>query len=219
MSDKKVVFIVDDDAAARDSVAALVTSKGCKALTFHSAEDFLSRYNRADGGCLVVDIRMGQMSGLDMLEAMTASGVRLQTIVISAFADVPLTVRAMRAGALTVLQKPYRDQELWEMISRALLVEADVRRNNQQVNEIRARLASLTDDERRVLELILTGTTNRTIATFVHQSVRTVESRRHSLMEKLGVRSLAELVHDVAVVRALSSPSAGENLFSSAIPR
>src|SRR5579862_964262 len=124
MSEKRVVFIVDDDAAARGSVAALVKSKGCQALTFNSAEDFLARYNRNEPGCLVVDIRMGEMSGVDMLEAMASAGIRLQSIVISAFADVPLTVRAMRAGALTVLQKPYRDQELWEMINRALPVNA-----------------------------------------------------------------------------------------------
>jgi FixJ family two-component response regulator len=155
------VFVVDDDAAARESVVALVSEKGVKATAFASAEEFLDRFDPQMTGCLVVDVRMAGMSGLQLLQHLQAKQSTLPAIVITGYADVPLAVKAMQAGAMTFLEKPCQDQELWQAIQQALDLELSQQMIKRQKGEIESRLASLTEDEVAVLRKLLEGLPNR----------------------------------------------------------
>jgi FixJ family two-component response regulator len=201
MTNEPTVFIVDDDPAARESVAALVQSKGVAAETFASAADFLAAYDPARPGCLVTDVRMEGIDGLQLQEQLKALGSLLPVIVITAFADVPLAVRAMRTGAITVLQKPSLHHELWENIRLALQRDALDRQRKARLDEIRSRLALLTPDEHEVLKRIVAGQANKVIASELEIGLRTVELRRANIMEKMQCDSLAELVQMVMAVR------------------
>jgi FixJ family two-component response regulator len=194
------VFIVDDDPASRESVAALVRSHGMEAETFSSAEDFLRRFDRDSSGCIVVDMRMTGMSGLELLEQLRRQGVELPLIMITGYGDVPTAVRAMRGGAMTFLEKPCSDQRLWESIVSALNLESEARTARQQRTEIRRRLATLTPDERKVLAQLLDGNSNKGIAKDLDIGLRTVELRRANILGKMQASSLAELVRMVLSV-------------------
>ena len=194
MAVEPTVFVVDDDERARKSVCALVCSLGVRAEAFSSAEEFLGRYRPGDPGCLVTDIRMLGMSGLDLQDRLAEQGIRLPVIVLTAYPRTRSTVRAMKAGALTLLEKPYDEEELWDAIRRALTQEAACRAEVQRRREILARLARLTPAERIVMNLIVQGKPNKTIAKQLDLSTRTVESRRHEVFTKMGVESVAELV-------------------------
>jgi FixJ family two-component response regulator len=194
MTSEPQVFVVDDDRATCASITALVQSMGVRSETYTSAEDFLARYDDSQPGCLVLDMRLSGMSGLELLESLSQRPVPLPTLIVTAYADVPLAVRAMRLGAFTVLQKPYRNQELWDAISKALAHSERQMRNAARFHEARRRLDSLTDDEKLVLDLILSGKTNKGIARELRLGLRTVEARRHSIMVKFGAHSLPELV-------------------------
>ena len=204
---ERTIFIVEQDAAARASVAALVASMEVKSEEYESGEYFLSSYDRSRGGCLVLGIRLPGMSGLELMDVMVRDGSRLPTIIVSAFADVRLAVRALHAGAVTVLEKPYRDQELWEAIREALSLDGRIRQKEASLAHAQCQLASLTRDEQRVLECILAGKTNKGIARELGIPLRTVEARRHALMVKLQVDSLAALIQAVTEVRMLLSAS------------
>lgn len=188
------VFIIDDDAAARESVAALVRSRGLEAETFDSAEDFLNRFNRSQCGCLVVDVRMPGMSGIELQEALPAHGIDLPVILLTGYGDIPTAVRAMRQGAVMFLEKPCDERQLWEAISKAAECEATVRSRRQQRAEIRQRLATLTADETCVLHKLVDGLPNKTIAKELDLGLRTVELRRATILQKMQASSLAELV-------------------------
>jgi FixJ family two-component response regulator len=188
------VFIVDDDPAARDSMAALIQSHGLQAETFESAEDFLARFDRTRGGCLVLDVRMAGMSGLELQERLNVEGLNLPVIIITGYADIPAAVRAMRNGAITFLEKACGDQKLWDAISRARETEAMARGPRLQRTDIRRRLATLTLDERRVLDKLIDGRPNKAIARDLDLGLRTVELRRAMILQKMQASSLAELV-------------------------
>jgi FixJ family two-component response regulator len=188
------VFIVDDDPGARDSVAALVESAGLTAETFPSAEAFLDQYDRTRPGCLVADIRMLEMSGLELQDRLVNDDCPLPVIIISAYANAPLAVKAMRQGAVTLLEKPPRESELLDSIRRAIEIDVERRSSRAEIEDLRARLASLTDDERRVLDAIVAGKANKIIARELNIGLRTVEARRHNVFEKMKADSLAELV-------------------------
>jgi FixJ family two-component response regulator len=201
MQSEPVIFIVDDDPAARNSLAALVKSRRLTVETFSSAEDFLEGYDPAKRGCLIVDVRMTGMSGLDLLERMAANGLNLPVIVITGFADVPMAVRAMRAGAVTFLEKPCGEQELWDAMQMALDAEAQANELQQKRAQIEERYAQLKPIEVEVLERLMAGLTSKTIAYELQLGLRTVELRRANIMNKMGARSLAELVRLVLLIR------------------
>jgi FixJ family two-component response regulator len=201
------VFVVDDDAAARESVVALVSEKGVKATAFASAEEFLDRFDPQMTGCLVVDVRMAGMSGLQLLQHLQAKQSTLPAIVITGYADVPLAVKAMQAGAMTFLEKPCQDQELWQAIQQALDLELSQQMIKRQKGEIESRLASLTEDEVAVLRKLLEGLPNKRIAVDLDIGLRTVELRRSHIMRKMEAASLPELVRMAILVGFLKAES------------
>ncbi|HEX3999425.1 MAG TPA: response regulator [Pirellulales bacterium] len=202
------VFVVDDDPAARESVAALVGSHDLAAQTFASAAEFLAAYEPRQPGCLVVDVRMTGMTGLELQQELTARGYTIPVIVITGFADVPTAVRAMRAGAVTFLEKPCSDKELWASIETALQWESRAMRQRTQREEILARRATLTPAEVLVLGRLLAGHANKTIAAELDLGLRTVELRRATIMKKMEANSLAELVRMILSIENPPEPSA-----------
>ena len=206
MNSDKSVFVVDDDPGARESVAALVKSRGLQVLTFGSAEDFLEAYNPSQRGCLVVDVRMPGMSGLELQERLASMGSTLPVIIITGHADVPMAVRAMHAGAVTFLEKPTAEQELLANIEKALEHENRVQKEQAMRAEVETRLATLTPAEKEVLEKLLAGKPNKVIASELDLGLRTVELRRSNVMKKMQCDSLAELVRMVLTVRGPKPP-------------
>ena len=200
MSDEPYVYVVDDDEDARKSVCALVLSMGAACRAFASAEEFLT-WVRAQpqppAGCVVTDLRMPGMSGLELQEAMLAAAIDLPLIVLTAYARTPTTVRAIRAGAVTVLDKPYADDDLWDAVRAALARNAADRAERVRQRQIVERLAQLTADERKVLDGILAGRPNKQIAQELDVSLRTVENRRRDLFQKMQAESAAELIRMV----------------------
>ena len=201
------VYVVDDDPAARDALAALVGEMGVAVKTYPSAEDFLRDYNGHRPGCLVTDVRMLGMSGVELQEQLLRDGISLSVIVLTAHADTPITIRAIKQGAVTLLEKPCRNQELWDAIRLALREDVDKTRRDRRINEIRRRLALLTPAERRVLEQMVAGKPNKVMAKELKVSVRTIEVRRQSIFHKMLVDSLAELVRDYLEIRPPANES------------
>lgn len=191
------VYVVDHEAAVQDSIAALVGSHGYRAEAYDSAEQFLANFDRTSVGCLVTDQRMTGLSGTELLRILNGEGAHLPVILITANATVPLAVRAMELGAVTVLEKPYRDQELWHCIEQALQRDARVHEARLRANEIRRRLGTLAEEERAVLDRIVAGRQNKSIAHELGIGLRTVEARRQSIFQKLNAQSLAELLRMV----------------------
>jgi two-component system, LuxR family, response regulator FixJ len=200
VSDQPVIFVVDDDDQARKAVMALIGAMGIETLGFASAEDFLAHYEGRRPACLVTDVRMLGMSGLELQEELRRRGVTIPVIVLTAFASTPGTVRAMKNGAVTLLEKPCRDDELWEAVRDGLAADrlalvADVARD-----EVRRRFATLSAKEREVLQYITAGDANKVVARKMGVSVRTVEIHRRGVFKKMGANSLAELVRLVVTV-------------------
>ncbi len=194
MQQEATVFVIDDDEQARRSVCALVGSMGLAAEAFASAEEFLASDAPSRPGCVVTDLRMLGMSGLELQEALHARGVAVPIIILTAYARTPTTVQAMRGGAVTVLDKPYTDDDLWGAIRNALAEDERRRQAQRRREELQARIDSLTPAERHVMEQILLGKPNKTIAAELDVSIRTVEHRRHEVFSKLQAGSVAELV-------------------------
>ncbi len=204
------VFIVDDDQQARDSVRALVRSMGVAADVFASAEQFLEAYDATRPGCLVTDYRLLGMNGLDLCEALARQDSRLPFIVLTAHARTSLTVRAMQTGALTVLDKPYHDDELWEAICTALVWNTKQLEQKQQVDRVERRLDALTPAEHEVLKLLLQGMANKQIAKTLKVSLRTVEGRRHEIMMKTEAESLPDLFRMMTLVLPVEPAAPGD---------
>jgi two-component system, LuxR family, response regulator FixJ len=194
MTFEPTVFVVDDDERARKSVCALVRSLGLRAEAFSSGEEFLAGYTPGSAGCLVTDVRMMGMSGLDLQDRLVQQSIRLPVIVLTAYPRTRLTVRAIKAGAVTLLEKPYDEDELWDAIRKALAQDAAGRAKTERRCEIQERVALLTPAERTVMNLIIQGKPNKIIAKQLNMSIRTIESRRHEVFTKMGVESVAELV-------------------------
>ena len=206
MSVDPTVFIVDDDPACRESVAALVETMGVDVQSFASAEAFLDSYDRCSPGCLVSDFRMRGMTGLELQESLKTQGVTLPAIIITAYADVPVAVRAMKNGAVTFLEKPCREHELWEIIRNALDQDAEQRRRRANRVEFQRRIETLTADERAVLNRIVEGKLNKVIASELGVGLRTVELRRHNVLKKMQANSLAEVVRMVVEAGQTAPP-------------
>ena len=192
--DQPTVFIVDDDPAVRQSLVTLLRSMDLAAEPFESAEHFLQSIDGSRPGCILLDVRMPGLGGLALLEKLKEDGISLPSIVMSAYGDVPMVVRAIKAGALNFLEKPCRDQQLWEALQEALRWDAQHRRQLAMRAKIRQRLERLTSGERDVLRYLVEGLSNKAIATELAVSVRAVEVRRSKLMKKMKADSLAELI-------------------------
>ncbi len=188
------VFIVDDDAAIRFAMQALLDSVNLPHEIFESADKFLEKITEQRPGCLVLDIRMPGLGGLELQEELIRRGDTLPIIFITGHGDVPMAVEAMQKGAVDFIQKPFRDQELLDRIREALTTDEERRRKQQQTEQVARRLERLTNREREVFDLVVTGKPNKVIAYELGVSQRTVEIHRARVMEKMQARSLAELV-------------------------
>ena len=194
MTDSPKVYIVDDDEAVRDSIALLVRSVALEAVPYASATDFLEDHDEAVPGCLVLDLRMPGMSGLELQRVLTDRGSRRPIVFVTAHGDVPDAVRAMRSGAIDFIQKPFRDQDLLDCIQNALEVDRRQRDEAGDRSRVGARLERLTAREREVLDRVVEGQANKAIAAELGVSERTVEIHRSRAMSKMEAGSLAELV-------------------------
>lgn len=188
------VFIVDDEEAVRDSIAMLLRSVGLRSLIFPDATSFLKNYQANWPGCLVLDVRMPHMSGLELQQELNRRGWSLPVIFITGHGDVPMAVEAMRAGALDFLQKPFKDDELIRRVQKALEQDTRERETLRQRDELVRRAAELTPREREVAQRIVAGDANKVIAADLGLSERTVELHRAHVMQKMGARGLAQLV-------------------------
>jgi two-component system, LuxR family, response regulator FixJ len=188
------IFVVDDDEGVRNSIRFLLKSVGLATRTHPSASEFLETYKPRQPGCLVLDVRMPGMSGLELQQQLNLRGAIIPVIFITGHGDIPMAVEAMQHGAFDFLQKPFRDQDLIDRIQRALERDAHNRAALAQHDRIRARFESLTPREREVLSLITSGKPNKVMASELGVSQRTVEIHRARVMEKTGAGSLAQLV-------------------------
>jgi len=191
------VFIVDDDEAVRNSLRLLVKSVGLAAVTINSAQEFLANYVPAEPGCLILDVRMPGMSGIELQQQLNLRGAVIPVIFITGHGDIPMAVEAMQQGAFDFLQKPFRDQDLIDRVQRALEKDRVNRAELLERARIRERRDSLTPREREVLELVASGKPNKVMASDLGLSQRTVEIHRARVMEKMGASSLAQLVRMV----------------------
>lgn len=194
MSEQPTVFVVDDDAAVRDSLSLLIRSVGLKAETFETARGFLDAYASPRWGCLVLDVRMPGMSGLELQEQMVARGMSLPIVFLSAHGDIPMAVQALKAGAVDFILKPFRDQDLLDKIHEAIAAHGRLLKKLESRDVILERLGTLTAREREVMDLIVAGKANKVIAADLQISRRTVEIHRARVMEKMQASSLSELV-------------------------
>lgn len=194
MKKKPTVFIVDDDDGIREGLSLLLETVGQACELFESAVDFLDAYDPERGGCLVLDMRMPRMTGLDLQEHLLERGTTLPIIFITGHGDIPMAVEAMRRGALDFIRKPFREQDLLDRINEALEVDAGKRRHLHDRQQLRNRIASLSDREREVFACVAEGKMNKVIALDLGISERTVEVHRSHVMKKLEARTLAQLV-------------------------
>jgi FixJ family two-component response regulator len=189
-----IVFVVDDDEPMRKSLQNLIGSVGLRVEAFASAPEFLRSKLTDVPGCLVLDVRLPGLSGLDLQKRMVEAGIEIPIIFITGHGDIPMTVQAMKAGAVEFLTKPFRDQDLLDAIQQALDRDRAARKHRTQINELHNRLDSLTPREREVMGLVVAGLLNKQIAGELGTSETTIKIHRHQVMEKMGAGSLAELV-------------------------
>ncbi|ONN70225.1 response regulator transcription factor [Pseudomonas oryzihabitans] len=197
-----LVHLVDDDASVRAAVEDLLASVGLDTCSYASAADFLERARLDAPGCLVLDVRMPGMNGLDLQQELQRRGLALPIIFITGHGDIPMSVRAMKQGALEFLTKPFRDQDLLDAIDQALRKAQDAHAQRRQLQDLQSRLDTLNDGERAVLARVVTGLLNKQIAAQLGVSEITVKVRRAALMRKLQAGSLAELVKMVERLEA-----------------
>ena len=195
--DAAIVYVVDDDEAVRDSLKLLLESVDLTCKTYASAAEFLADHDPGQHSCLVADIRMPGMSGLDLQEELNRRSSTIPILFITGHGDVPMAVDAMKSGALDFIQKPFRDQDLLDRIHQALESDEERRESNREIAEIRSRVARLTGREDEVMQRVVQGQANKVIALDLGVSQRTVEIHRARVMQKMGARSLAELVRMV----------------------
>jgi len=191
------VYIVDDDEAMRDSLLWLLESQGFAVTAYSSAEDFLAACRDGMAGCIVLDVRMPGMSGLELYEKLNARHCTLPVIFITGHGDVPMAVSALKKGAVDVIEKPFGDKDMLRLIEQCLELDRNNREKNQQGVAAARRLAALTEREVEVMNLIVAGKLNKQVADVLNISIKTVEVHRSRIMNKMAVRTVAELVQAV----------------------
>ncbi len=194
------VYVVDDDEGVRASLRSLLKSVGIPAATFSSAQEFLASYHAAHPGCLLLDVRMPGMSGLELQIELNLRGAMIPVIFLTGHGDVPMAVEAMKHGAFDFIEKPYREQALLDSVQRAMARDRVNREALEEHDLIRAHLSSLTAREREVLDLMTQGKSNKAMAAELNLSQRTVEIHRAKVMDKMAAGSIAQLVRMVIEV-------------------
>jgi FixJ family two-component response regulator len=189
-----IVFVVDDDPSIREAVKSLISLAGLRVETFGTAQEFLRSERPNLPGCVVLDVELPGLSGLDLQRELTAHGIKLPIIFITGYGDIPMSVRAMKAGALEFLTKPFRDQDLLDAIQQALERDRAARRHSRETAELRKRFDALTSREKEVMGLVVAGWLNKQIGFELEISEITVKIHRGRVMNKMGAQSLAELV-------------------------
>ena len=192
-SNSATVFVIDDEIQARNSVCALVQSMQFPSQPYESGESFLQGYD-GQPGCVVCDYRMAGMNGLELQDKLAASGYDIPIIIVTAYARTAVTVQAIQKGAVTMLDKPYSEDDLWGAIREGLAIDEQRREAKAKRADIETRIASLNDKERQVLDLIVAGQPNKAMANKLDVSLRTIENRRRTVFSKLGAQTVAELV-------------------------
>jgi FixJ family two-component response regulator len=188
------VFIIDDDRGMRQAIQDLVESVGLRAEVFATGEEFLRRQPAPAPGCLVLDVRLPQMSGLDFQRRLAETGVSIPIIFITAHGDIPMSVRALKSGAMEFLTKPFRDQDLLDAIQQALKSDAAARAQQAEVHDLEERYQVLTAREREVMPLVVSGMLNKQIASQIGASEATVKIHRGHVMRKMKAESVVELL-------------------------
>ena len=196
----QTIFVVDDDEAMRDSMTWLLEGEGYRVSCFDSAEQFLSARSGSMRGCLILDVRMPEMSGLELHEKLDMLGSRLPIIFVTGHGDVPMAVAALQRGACDFIEKPFHNEELLSRVERALELDQQIATRRKRDDAISHRLKQLTQRESEVMKLVVIGKLNKQIADELDISMKTVEAHRARVMEKMGVRTLAELVKAVMTV-------------------
>ena len=191
---KPVIYIVDDDDGMRRALTVLMTTVGYQPMAFARPSEFLAKYDANQPGCLVLDVRMPEMSGLEVQQHLNRTGSMLPVILITGHGDIPMAVQAMKDGAFDFLQKPFRDQDLLDRINGALKLDVENRASVDRLADLKQRADSLTPREHEVMAFVVDGKANKVIAIDLGLSERTVEIHRANVMEKMGARSVAHLV-------------------------
>ncbi len=191
---QQIIYVVDDDEAMRDSMTWLLEGEGYQVACFDSAAGFLGAWRSSLRGCIVLDVRMPEMSGLELQEKLDSIGSHLPIIFVTGHGDVPMAVGALQRGACDFIEKPFHNADLLARIERALELDSQIAARQQRDNAIASRLEQLTQREREVMQLVVAGKLNKQIADELDISMKTVEAHRARVMEKMGVRTLAELV-------------------------
>ena len=199
------VFIIDDDRGMRQAIQDLVESVGLRAESFATGQEFLNKRRNSDPSCLVLDVRLPQMSGLDFQQRLTEIGMQIPIIFITAHGDIPMSVRALKAGAVEFLTKPFRDQDLLDAIQQALQRDRVVQEHEAEVRELRERYQGLTAREREVMGFVVSGLLNKQIASEIGASEATIKIHRGNLMEKMQAASLVELVRMADKLKPIST--------------
>lgn len=188
------VFVVDDDAAMRKSLRWLIESVGLEVETFGSANEFLESYDATQIGCLVLDVRMPGMSGLDLQEHLQSQRFALPVLIVTGHADVPMAVRALKAGAFDFIEKPFNDQVMLERVQKAIEHAMRIRAEAEQRAEIDQRIETLTPRERQVMEMVVNGMANKQVAAELGLSEKTIEVHRKHVMDKMRAGNVADLI-------------------------
>ncbi len=198
------MFVIDDDASVRRAIRRLVESVGLRVEAMGSAAEFLRTHRHDAPSCIILDVRLPEMSGLDLQSELVANGTPIPVIFITAYGDIPMTVRAMRSGAIDFLPKPFRDQDLLDAVQVALEKDRLRRRKDAEVSVLRDRLMSLSSREREIFPLVVSGLQNKQIAALIEAGEAMVKVHRSQLTRKMGARSLPELVR---IAEKLGIPS------------
>lgn len=202
MEPEPVVFVVDDDAAVRNSLLRLIQSVGLKVRTFRSGEEFLEDFDPDAPGCLVLDVRMRGMSGLDVQKKLTAMGAPIPIIILSGHGDVPMAVRALKAGASDFMEKPFSPQILIDRIRQVIEQDAETRRQRAEKKIIQHRLSCLSDRQREVLDLVVAGLTTNQIARRLSLSPKTVYAHRAEALGKMKTGSIADAARQLVLANS-----------------